>query len=211
MTRRLLTASAAAALVLGLAACGDDTGGTITDPPSTIATGASDDGGASDGGGTGASDGGGSTEASSESAPLDPSDYPEMDEHTEEGAKQAFQYFSDSILWGYKTGDTSSLESGSADNCKVCGQIIEFIEDEDAKDRHWSNYEAEVTLLDTTSHDDYEYQVNYGLAVGPHSEPDPDSDGTIDYESSSYGFSGGVNWEDGSWKVGDIGVTSDDV
>ncbi|UVY84041.1 DUF6318 family protein [Brachybacterium sp. NBEC-018] len=220
MTRRLLTASAAAALVLGLAACGDDTGGTITDPPSTIATGASDDGGASDGGGTGASDGGGSTGGvsddggSTEAAPdipaPDPADYPGMDEETDEGAEQAFKYYVDVTIWGFQTGNTETLERSTSDDCEGCQEIIGDIEAHKSAGRYWSSVETEQLRLETIDFDGYNTAVNYGLSVSAHTEPNLETGKSTQRNETLYSFAGGLNWVSDHWELADVSVESDE-
>lgn len=117
MRRRLLAATATAALSLGLVACGDDSEGPVTEAPPSLGIGGSDGGGASDDGGE-ASDGGGSDDggdatgsegenSAAEEAGIpapDPADYPGMDENTAEGAEQFTRYFIAVMTWGYQSG-----------------------------------------------------------------------------------------------------------
>lgn len=211
MTRRLLTASAAAALVLGLAACGDDTGGTITDPPSTIATGTSDDGGASDGGGTGASDGGGSTEAAPDIPAPDPADYPGMDEHTDEGAEQAFKYYFDTAFWGFQTGDVATLNSMTSDSCESCLDLIADIKENDKNGNYWSKVSIEEQTLSSKPSEKFEIDVTYGVTLGEHTEPDPETGEDAATPVSAVAMSGGLSWSDGGWQIGDMALQSEEL
>lgn len=211
MTRRLLTASAAAALVLGLAACGDDTGGTITDPPSTIATGASDDGGASDGGGTGASDGGGSTEAASDIPAPDPADYPGMDEHTDEGAEQAFKFYIDSVFWGFETGNSATIKEMTAADCNSCNGVIDQIDEHGKAREYWSHVTLETGELRSEPYEDFEISVIYSFVASAHTEPALDSNDTEDVPKALYGTAGALNWRDDHWELGDVSITNEDA
>src|SRR5699024_438635 len=118
MPRRLLSAAAAGALLLGIAACGDQTDEPVTTaPPSIDVAGPSDDGGDSS-----PSDGGGSetTEPTAQAPdipPPDPADFAGMAGHTPEGAEQAFRYYIAVSMWAHQTGNDaplSELESGIA-------------------------------------------------------------------------------------------------
>lgn len=216
MTRRLLTASAAAALVLGLAACGDDTGGTITDPPSTIATDASDDGGASDGGGTGgstggASDDGGTTEAAPDIPAPDPADYPGMDEETDEGAEQAFKYYFDTAFWGFQTGDATTLKAMTSDSCTSCKQLISDIEKNAESGSYWSQTSVEEQLLSSKPSETYDVDATYGATLGEHTEPDPETGEDEATPPSAVAMSGGLSWSDGGWKIGDMALESEEI
>ncbi|GAA1322952.1 DUF6318 family protein [Brachybacterium rhamnosum] len=216
MTRRLLTASAAAALVLGLAACGDDTGGTITDPPSTIATGASDDGGTSDGGGAGgstgeASDDGGTTKAAPDIPAPDPADYPGMDEHTDEGAEQAFKFYIDSVFWGFETGDSAAIKEMTAADCNSCTGVIDQIDDHGKAGEYWSHVSLEAGELRSEPYEDFEISVIYSFVASAHTEPDLDSDDTEDVPKALYGTAGALNWQDDHWELGDVSITNEDA
>src|SRR5699024_3756122 len=107
MPRRLLSAAAAGALLLGIAACGDQTDEPVTTaPPSIDVAGPRDDGGdssPSDGGGSEATE---PTAQAPDIPPPDPADFAGMDEHTEEGAEQAFRYYIAVSVWAHQTGDT---------------------------------------------------------------------------------------------------------
>lgn len=212
MTRRLLTASAAAALVLGLAACGDDTGGTITDPPSTIATGASDGGGTSDGGGAGgstggASDDGGNTEAAPDIPAPVPADYPGMDEHTDEGAEQAFKYFLAATVYGFQTGEVELITRLSGPECVGCNSALDSIEYYNENKTFWSPTEITEYSIDSEAHGDgYEYTVTYEGQLTRHSELNPESNSVVNLGDQNYVFGGGMNWIDGEWQTSGFSI-----
>ncbi|MCW1804372.1 DUF6318 family protein [Brachybacterium squillarum] len=217
MTRRLLTASAAAALVLGLAACGDDTGGTITDPPSTIATGASDGGGTSDGGGAGgstggASDDGGNTEAAPDIPAPDPADYPGMDEETDEGAEQAFKYYFDTAFWGFQTGDATSLKNMTSESCNSCQEMIGDIEELRNHGDFWSQTDIKQVRLESAKQDDQTIEVTYGFTVSEHTEPDLENGGSRSKEPlTAYAAVGGTRWVDDHWIIDGMALSGEHV
>ncbi|MGO1257804.1 MAG: DUF6318 family protein, partial [Brachybacterium sp.] len=118
MPRRLLSAAAAGALLLGLASCGDGEEGPVTTAPPSINIDAPSDGG----GDTEPSDGGGAetdepTAAAPDIPPPDPAEYAGMDEQTPEGAEQAFRYYIATLTWARLTGDLGTLNSLSSFDC----------------------------------------------------------------------------------------------
>ncbi|MDN5600791.1 MAG: DUF6318 family protein, partial [Dermabacteraceae bacterium] len=105
MHRRLLSAAATSTLLLGLSACSEPTDGPVTTPPPSIDIGAPSDGG----GDAEPSDGDGEktaepTAEAPDIPPPDPADYAGKDEHTAEGAEQAFKYYIAVSVWAHQTG-----------------------------------------------------------------------------------------------------------
>ena len=122
MPRRLFSAAAAGALLLGLAACGDTTDGPVIAPPPDLGIAAPSDGG----GAPAPSDGGGEQADPSADAPdippPDPADYAGMDENTPEGAEQAFRYYIAVSMWATKLEKTPTTPLQSAD-CSGCSEL----------------------------------------------------------------------------------------
>lgn len=210
MTRRLLTASAAAALVLGLAACGDDTGGTITDPPSTIATGASDDGGASDGGEAGgsaggASDDGGSTEAAPDIPAPDPADYPGMDEETDEGAEQTAKYFIAVQYWARTSGDTEALKRLQTDECGACTEAVQEIDSLRENNQLWREVSIEPGSFDSETSATFDREAGHRFQVSSHQEPNGDGE-PVEVDTETYIAAFGLDFEETHWVVIDYTV-----
>ena len=203
MSRRLLAAVAAAALTLGLAACGDPSEGTKTDPPPSIDIGQSDgggDGGASDGGGDE-----GSTEAAPDIPAPDPADYPGMDEQTPEGAEQAFKYFWDVAIVGYMTGDPGVLAELSDPECANCEAMRVEIEELGESGGYWGATETEV--LSTSSDEGqsgFDMFADYSFVIGEHEELSEEDGEMVPAEKSILRTSGGLVWVDDRWLVSDF-------
>ncbi|MEE1651622.1 DUF6318 family protein [Brachybacterium sp. J144] len=204
MSRRLLAAVAAAALTVGLAACGDPTEGTKTDPPPSIDIGQSDgggDGGASDGGGDE-----GSTEAAPDIPAPDPADYPGMDEQTPEGAEQAVRFYFANVFWGYQTGDTRVLNGLYDDGCVGCIGFRDRIEGQ-PDGQYWSETTVSDLGTDVQEATNYDFEVGYLFVVGEHSEPAPNSGNAVEYAAIEYISVAGVEWQSGRWVIAELTVS----
>lgn len=217
MRRRLAAPAALAVLTLGLAACaGDDGTGPVTEAPPTLIDNddASDGGGGSDGGGSEASDGGGSTEAAPDIPAPDPDDYPGMDEETPEGAEQAFKYFMDMGWWGHQTGSSETLRGLSTENCLVCNNALDDIDQLAANGEYWSEFETNVVSVSSQEAPNEEtssYVVSYIADNGEHQEPNENFDGEIEVPAQRYYIAAGMAWVDGKWLVDGMSVDVEDV
>ncbi|MFC7373744.1 MULTISPECIES: DUF6318 family protein [unclassified Brachybacterium] len=223
MPRRLFSAAAAAALTLGLAACGDGSDGPVTSPPPdvTVTGGGSDGGGASDGGGSdgegapsdggNSSDGGGNGEADPSAAapdipPPDPAEYAGMDEHTPEGAEQAFRYYIAVSMWAHQTGSDELLKTLQSDACEGCAYLNEDLKQIADGGHYWS--EVEVTDIATAIHEspNFEHEIGYEFELGPHSRPSPDFSGRQNVTHLEYTAIGGMSWTSGEWTVSEMSI-----
>ncbi|WP_394214381.1 DUF6318 family protein [Brachybacterium vulturis] len=211
MPRRLLSAAATGALLLGLAACGDETDGPVTTPPPSI-----DVAGPSDSGGdTEPSDGGGeaTTEPTAEAPdipPPDPADFAGMDEHTPEGAEQAFRYYIAVLYWGYQTGSPAELEALQGPSCSECNELL----DEIKAIQDTGNYWVDVSISDkgsiTSESDNYDIEVGYIYIVSEHTEQPVESGETTTVPADAWTARGGMYWIDDSWRVGGIDIAETD-
>ena len=159
MPRRLLSAAAASVLVLcSLAACGDKTGETITDPPPDLGIESPSDGGGqepSDGGGDGAEP---TADAPDIPAP-DPADFAGMDENTPEGAEQAFRYYIAVSIWAHQTGDSSSLAALDGPDCVGCKYLNDDIQPSVENDLLWSPSPITDYHISFVEGEKYSYEV----------------------------------------------------
>ncbi|WP_010551168.1 DUF6318 family protein [Brachybacterium paraconglomeratum] len=206
MSRRLLAAVAAAALTVGLAACGEGEGGTVTTPPPSIDTGQDD--GASDAGGEEPSDAGGG-DGAAEAAPdipaPDPADFPGMDEQTPEGAEQAFKYFWAVAMSGYQGADAAELSRMSDPNCGNCTELLSEIDDLQETGDVWSRVDiSDVSLGSEEGTGGYDAIVDYVFILPAHEEPGAGDQDGASVEESEFATSGGLVWDGGSWKVVDF-------
>ncbi len=208
MTRRLIAATASAMLILGLAACGDGSKGPVTTPPPDLGFepqtsdggGVSDDGGA-ESGGDGASDGGGDAQAAPDIPPLDPADYPGMDEHTDEGAVQAFRYYIAMSMWAHQTGDDSALPELEGPNCTGCAELNAAIGPLKEHGEYWSEFTVTDVGHRIHESDMHEVEIGYFFTISPHMRPNESFDDQIDVPEIQYISVGGMNWESGRWVV----------
>lgn len=202
MSRRVLAALAAATLMLGIAACGNEGEGPITTPPPPVGNGPSDGGGSSQE----PSDGGGEeseepTVAAPEVPAPDPADYPGMDEQTPEGAEQAFRYYIAVVYWGYQTGETETLETLHTENCEQCGEVAEEIRDIGINGAYWDSAPIQHVGSDNEPADDADREVSYGYRVGAHKKRDPETDTLENVKETPYTGLAGMAWNETSWVV----------
>lgn len=202
MSRRITPALAAAALALGIAACGNGGDGPVTTPPPAMGNGTSDGGGSE----SNPSDGGGAeTEEPTATAPdvpaPDPADYPGMDEETPEGAEQALRYYIAVVYWGYQTGDAETLETLHSDNCEQCNEITTEILNIDATGAYWSSAPVQNVGSDSEPGDDTDIQASYGYRIGAHEKPQPDTSASAQFDETAYTVLAGMDWDHDSWTI----------
>ena len=205
MPRRLLSAAAAGALLLGLTACGEGEEGPVTTAPPEIGVNGPSDGG----GDTDPSDGGGGqteepTAEAPDIPPPDPADYAGMDENTEDGATQAFRYYIAMSMWAHQTGDDSTLLALQSDSCGGCTALNEELPKLQATDTYWSAFEIiEVEVTPHTSKK-FDFEIGYSFTIPEHTRPDPDNGAPIEYNPIEYNTVGGMTWSSDGWTVGGL-------
>ena len=206
MPRRLFSAAAAGALLLGLAACGDTTDGPATAPPPDLGIAAPSDGG----GDPAPSDGGGEQTDPSADAPdippPDPADYADMDENTPEGAEQAFRYYIAVSMWAHQSGEDGPLTALEADSCGGCDYLNEDITSARERELLWSDTTIEDVSVSTASANSFDHEVRYKFTLSPHSRADQDFDEYIEVEYLDYDTVGGMNWDEGVWLVAEMSI-----
>ena len=209
MPRRLFSAAAAGALLLGLAACGDTTDGPATAPPPDLGIAAPSDGG----GDPAPSDGGGEQTDPSADAPdippPDPADYAGMDENTPEGAEQAFRYYIAVLNWSRQTGNTERISELHSDSCTKCIELTNSIEDYATRGEYWQ--EASIDDVGTKSFNssNYEVEIGYVFIIDEHVEPGAASP-TLAQEWTGVA---GMEHAEGSWRIDQLALkeTGDEV
>ncbi|ATG55213.1 hypothetical protein CFK41_10910 [Brachybacterium ginsengisoli] len=213
MHRRLLSAAATGALLLGLAACGETTEGPVTTPPPDLGVEAPSDGG---GDSPTASDGGGESEEPTAEAPdipaPDPADFAGMDEHTAEGAEQAFKYYIAVSMWAHQTGDDSVSNDLTSQNCDTCSSFMEtFRELQDHNDT-WGEFSLNDASLEAHKSENFDFEVAYDFTTTPHERPKDDFSGRVNVGELEYSTVGGMTWTEDHWKLEAISAEwGDDV
>lgn len=205
MPRRLLSAAAAGALLLGLAACGDPNDGPVTTPPPDIGIEAPSDGG----GDTDPSDGGGEetespTAAAPDIPPPDPADYAGMDKNTEDGAEQAFRYYIAVSMWAHQTGDASMLDDLEQGSCDSCEEFLSTFTELREHDQLWGKFTLKDVSTGVHESTNFDYEIVYDFKTTPHDRPKDDFSGRITVENLEYSTVGGMTWFDSGWRVGAI-------
>lgn len=205
MPRRLLSAAAAGALLLGLTACGEGEEGPVTTAPPEIGINGPSDGG----GDTDPSDGGGDqTEEPTADAPdippPDPADYAGMDENTEDGATQAFRYYIAMSMWAHQTGDDSELMKLQTESCEGCPGFNEELPKLQEQGKYWSEFKVSDTRLTVHFSENYDHEIGYSFTIPEHTRPDPESGEPAEYNSVEYIAIGGLTWESDGWIVGGL-------
>lgn len=204
MPRRLFSAAAAGALLLGLAACGDGEEGTVTTPPPSINIDAPSDGG----GDSEPSDEGGETEEPTAAAPdippPDPADYAGMDEQTPEGAEQAFRYYIAVSMWAHQTGDDSPSNALKTSDCGSCIEFMETFRELQDHEESWGEFSLSDVTLETHDSQNYDLEIAYNFKTTPHERPNDDFTSTVEVGELEYSTVGGMTWSDSRWLVGAI-------
>lgn len=205
MLRRLLSATAAGALLLGLAACSEPIDGPATAAPPSI-----DIAGPSDGGGDAEpSDGGGeppdepTAEAPDIPAP-DPADFAGMDERSEDGAIQALRYYIAVSMWAHQTGNDSELIRLQNNSCEGCPTFNAEIAKLQTLNSYWSEFEVEDIKITPHDSQNFDYEIGYSFTIPKHTRPDPDTGKTVEYEPVEYTVVGGMSWTSQGWIVGGL-------
>lgn len=203
MPRRLLSAAAAGALLLGLAACGETIDGPVTTPPPSIDIGS----GPSDNGGAEPSDGGGEespepTADAPDIPPPDPADYAGMDEHTAEGAEQAFRYYIAVLTWARQTGDPEPLEALASDSCERCDELSSGVSEHGTKGEYWKNIQISGSGTEHFESTNYELEVGYVFVVSQHIEPGS-SEPTPAQEWTGVA---GMTWSADAWVIDELAL-----
>ncbi|MCS6710766.1 hypothetical protein JSY14_01545 [Brachybacterium sp. EF45031] len=208
--RRLGAVALAGVVMLGVAACGGESSRDAATFPPTVVSDfpATSDGGGettpgapSDAGGTtdgGASDGGGTVVANIPKP--DPKDYPGMDQHTQEGAEQAFAYYWDLVLWGYQTGDPEPAMAMATENCRNCQSLAIQIADYRQNGGLWQNAKIERGEVEsrTSEYDGAEYDARRQVRVAFHdNENNPAEETSVVF----YVLGSNIAWKDGEWKM----------
>lgn len=205
MPRRLLSAAAAGALLLGLTACGEGEEGPVTTAPPEIGVNGPSDGG----GDTDPSDGGGDqTEEPTADAPdippPDPADYAGMDENTEDGATQAFRYYIAMSMWAHQTGDDTELMSLQADSCEGCPEFNAELPELQEIGEFWSEFTVADVHIGAHDSTNYDIEIGYAFTIPTHSRPGPEEGERIEYDPVEYLAVGGMTWGPEGWIVGGL-------
>ena len=209
MSRRLLAIAAAAALTFTFAACDVGGDGPVTEPPEQVST--SDGGGAdpSDGGGAASSDNGGDdgkTVAAADIPAPDPADYAGMDEHTADGATQAFRYYIAVSMWAHQTGETRLLETLQTDDCEGCNYLNKDISSLQEHEKYWGK--SSISDIGALAHDSdtFEHEIGYQFTLSPHTRPTETFEGKTEVQNIKYNAVAGLNWVSGQWIVGGMSI-----
>lgn len=202
MHRRLLSAATASALLLGLAACGEPNDGPVTTPPPSINISGPSDGG----GDTEPSDGGGdetaepTAEAPDIPAP-DPADFAGMDEHTAEGAEQAFRYYIAVSMWAHQTGDDTLSSELQSPSCDSCAAFMETYKELEAHHEKWGEFTLSDVYVGSRKSSNFDFEVAYNFTTSPHERPKDDFSGRVNVGELEYSTVGGMSWSGKKWTV----------
>lgn len=153
------------------------------------------------------SDGGGASEEPTKpDVPKpDPKDYPGMDEHTDEGAEQAFKYFWALVVWGHETGDSSGVADLYAKTCQLCGQLRGDIDRIESKSTQWSVAKIEdQKLYSENGKHGFEYVVSYSYLLKAHKEPVAGNENHQEVGDTMFITVGGMDWVEGEWVVSEL-------
>jgi hypothetical protein len=174
---------------------------------------------ASDGGGSGPSDGGGAGEDGDEDTDgeehsgdadkkdrpdvpkPDPADYPGKDEHTAEGAEQAFRYFIAQMIWSYQTGDTEEYDKLSGPDCSLCSENRRSITDLDDMGKYWTATSIDDEASKIHKSTNYDHEIVYVFDLSEHDEPIRGNTKSTHEDAQQFGTVGGMRWSEDGWIV----------
>ncbi|MGO1408792.1 MAG: DUF6318 family protein [Brachybacterium sp.] len=207
MHRRLLSAAATSTLLLGLSACSEPTDGPVTTPPPNIDIGAPSDGG----GDAEPSDGDGEktaepTAEAPDIPPPDPADYAGMDEHTAEGAEQAFKYYIAVSVWAHQTGKDDPPIALQDAKCDGCNSFNGDIPELRSKDLLWSTSDISEVKASVESYPDGEHEVRYQFSLGQHSRPNNKHTERIELDSLDFDSAGRLAWTSDGWTIEGLSI-----
>ncbi|MGP5362246.1 DUF6318 family protein [Brachybacterium tyrofermentans] len=206
MPRRLLAIAAVAALTFTFAACDVGGDGPVTEPPQQVGT--SDGGGdPSDGGGAAPSDSGGDddqTVAAPDIPAPDPADYSGMDEHTADGATQAFRYYIAVSMWAHQTGETELLDSLQSDDCESCDEFNADLITLKEHGEYWSKSSISDSATMVHESTNYDHEIGYTFTTDAHTRPSEDFDSREAFPAIQYDAVGGMIWLSDSWTIGGL-------
>lgn len=194
--RRILVPLSAAALLCAAAGCGDG-GDEVAGPTATPTVAASTPASPTP-----------TVSAEATTSPAvpdvpkpDPADYPGMDQHTDEGAAQAYRYYMAVLVWSYQTGDVSELGSLGADSCESCRQNLDAIAKNATGGDLWGPSVITDVELEAVASPKNDFEIIYNFVVDETRESSGEGPAAT---SISYMSVGALNWMDGAWLVTDF-------
>lgn len=195
--RRTPTLLLAGALALALAAC-DAGGGEPTTKPTTSTTTTS-------------------APAETSSAPSEepstpaaaapnPADYPGMDKQTEEGAKQAYKYFWDTISFAYQSGDSRSVSALHSMDCTYCTKTTRAIDGLRDRNALWGPANNIYTEEVIETYTPEKAVVTLAFNLTAHEESSDDFSTRTMAPEARYATAGQLIWENDRWIVAAVDI-----
>lgn len=125
-----------------------------------------------------------------------------MDEHTPEGAEQAFKYYIAYLIWSVQSGDVEGLADLATDSCKGCDVLEQEISTRRLNKSLWGKAHLTPRATEIHESDLSEHEIAYLYEISPHAAPPLGGVGEAERVPSTVMVSvGGMLWERGEWKV----------
>src|SRR5699024_9286500 len=150
------------------------------------------------------------TAQGTDSPPPDPADFVGMDEHTPEGAEQAFRYYIAVLYWSYQTGSQKELEALQGSTCSECNKLLKEISDIRANGAHWTNVEISTKGSTSAESENYDIEIGYIYTVSEHEERSAATNEVRTIPQDAWTARGGMYWTDDGWIVGGIDISETD-
>ena len=188
----LLAAAACLSLVVG--ACGGK-----ADGPAPVSTGD----GTSMSGKASSVSASSSASANGAAQKPDPAKFPRMEEDTQEGANATLEYFFQTLIYAYQTGDTSAMRAVSGPQCEYCTQEIRRIESKADGAVNWGHVDIEFGAKSSL---DAERLMKFSIVIGEHSEKNVGDENYHLYPREKLVGRARMIFKDGRWTVDAVAV-----
>ena len=183
----LLAAAACLSLVVG--ACGGKVAG-----PAPVSTGD----GASMSGKASSVPASSSASANTAAQKPDPAKFPRMKEDTQEGANATLEYFFQTLIYAYQTGDTSAMKAVSGPHCDYCNKGIRQIEARQDGSVNWGRTATQFTAESSL---DSRQLMGFSIIIGQHSERNEGETSEHLYPQEKLAGRARMIYGDGRWTV----------
>src|SRR5699024_485043 len=113
-------------------------------------------------------------------------DFAGMDEHTPEGAEQAFRYYIAVSMWAHQTGNDAPLSELESGDCEGCTFLNEDVAQIQKSGLYWSEFAINDTGTAIHNSGKFEHEIGYVFSLTSHTRPNDEFTEKISVESIEY-------------------------
>lgn len=151
-----------------------------------------------------------SAPASSSSAPAvaapDPKKYPAMNQQTELGAQQAYEYFWAESLYAYHTGNTTTLARLGMPTCQYCKKAVDAINARAAKGGGWTAAPIKDVVQKKQRTADGVTYIVMSFNVPAHKEQEARDLEVTNWREKRYDTAARMKWDGSGWRVDEVDI-----